>query len=193
MRLSWLAVYAAACVFSLSMSGVYHLLTPGQSGWAVLRRLDHAGIFVLIAGTFTPIHGLLFRGVARWGTLLLVWSAALTGIVLQTVFFEDVPEWLGLASYLALGWIGVFSCVNLWRRYGFRFIGQLLSGGVIYTAGAAMHFLAWPNPVPGVVGPHELCHVAVLVAAGLHWHFIRRLVGRVTEDRAVPERTLRAA
>ena len=181
-RVSWLAVYAAALVFLLSMSGVYHLLTPGGTGRAVLERLDHAGIFVLIAGTFTPIHGLLFRGLGRWGMLLLIWSASVTGIVLKTVFFDNVPEWLGLGIYLALGWLGVLSCLYLWRRFGFLFVRPLLVGGVIYTAGAAMHFLAWPVLVPGIVGPHEACHFAVLIAAGLHWHFIRKLVGQVADE-----------
>jgi len=182
-RQGWLAVYAVSCVFLFSMSGVYHLLPPGGTARAVLERMDHAGIFVLIAGTFTPIHGLLFRGLGRWGMLLLIWSAAITGIVLKTVFFHDVPEWLGLAIYLSLGWLGVVSCFSLWRRYGFRFVRPLLTGGVIYTAGAAMHFAAWPVLVPGVVGPHEVCHIAVLIAAGLHWIFIRQLTSRAVTAR----------
>lgn len=183
-RSTSLIVFAVCCVFLLSMSGVYHLLSPESAGHPVLRRLDHAAIFALIAGTFTPPHYILFRGAGRWGTLLFVWVTAATGIVLKTVFFDDVSEWLGLTFYLVLGWVGLVSGVVLWRRHGYAFVRPLAWGGIAYTAGAMFDFLKRPILIPGVLGPHELFHVAVLVGMGLHWQFIDQIAtGRATAQR----------
>ena len=171
-RVAYLGIYVGACVFLLSMSGVYHMLEFGGKARAVLERLDHGAIFVLIAGTFTPAHGLLFRGAGRWGMLLLIWGAAAAGITLKTVFFTSVSEWLGLVFYLALGWLGALSAVALWRSYGATLVKPLLWGGVAYTAGALLDCLGWPVLWPGVFGTHEAFHVAVLLGAALHWTFI---------------------
>jgi channel protein (hemolysin III family) len=136
-----------------------------------LQRLDHGAIFVLIAGTFTPLHGILFRGAWRWGPLLFVWAAAVAGVTLKSVFFDDLAEWLGLLFYLGMGWLGVVSGAELWRRHGGRFVRPLLGGGLAYTVGGVLEFLNWPQLVPGVIGPHEMFHVLVLVGAALHWRF----------------------
>jgi channel protein (hemolysin III family) len=171
-RLACLGTFAFSTVLLLSLSGVYHLLTPGTGGRSVLRRLDHGAIFVLIAGTFTPLHGILFKGAWRWGPLLFVWAATAAGVTLKSVFFDDLAEWLGLLFYLGLGWVGAASGAELWRRHGPRFVGPLLWGGLAYTAGGVLEFLGWPALLPGVVGPHELFHLGVLTGAGLHWKFV---------------------
>lgn len=104
-RIVYLSVFAFSCVLLLSMSGVYHLLHPGGMARAVLMRLDHGAIFVLIAGSFTPIHGILFSGLGRWVPLALIWAAAITALTLKTVFFADLPLWLGLSStWASAGW-----------------------------------------------------------------------------------------
>ncbi len=181
-RVAFLGVYAFSCVFLLTMSGVYHMLPVGTGGRSVMERLDHSAIFVLIAGTFTPAHGILFRGWWRWGPLLLIWAAAVAGITLKAVFFAHLPEGLGLSFYLALGWVGIFSAAVLWRCYGFRFVAPLLAGAVAYTAGAVLEYFngRWLNWIPGVVDAHGLFHLAVLAGAGLHWWFVWRFAnGRV--------------
>jgi channel protein (hemolysin III family) len=171
-RLAFLGVFAFSTVLPLSMSGVYHLLSPGGAGREALRRLDHGAIFVLIAGTFTPMHGILFQGVARWAPLVLLWLACAAGVTFKTIFFTDLPEALGLAFYLSMGWVGVFSGVAVGRRYGLAFIRPLVWGGLAYTLGGVLEFLGWPTLIPGVVGPHESFHVGVLAGAGLHWRFV---------------------
>ncbi len=171
-RILSLGVFAFTCVFLLSMSGVYHLLTPGGLGHNVLQRLDHAAIFALIAGSFTPLHVTLFRGLWRWGVLLLIWALAATGITLKVIFFSAIPEWLSLALYLGMGWIGLASGIALGRRHGFAFIKPLLFSGLSYTLGGLLEFLRWPVIVPGVLGPHELFHGAVLAGIGFHWRFL---------------------
>jgi channel protein (hemolysin III family) len=155
----------------LSISAVYHLLGPG-TGRYVMRQLDVAGVFALIAGTVTPVHAILFSGFNRWEPLLLVWSVAATGITLTTIFSESLAPGVGIAIFLVMGWGGLISCILLWKRYGFSFVKPLLWGGVAYTMGVIGLGLNWPTPIPGVVGAHELWHVAVLIGLGLHWKFV---------------------
>lgn len=170
-RMTSLAIMAVSSVFLLSMSAVYHLLGPG-TGRYVMRQLDVAGVFALIAGTVTPVHAILFRGINRWAPLLLVWSAAAAGITLRTIYSERLAPGVGTGIFLLLGWGGLISCIVLWRRYGFPFVKPLVAGGVAYTAGAMIMGLNWPTLIPGVVGAHELWHVAVLAGLGLHWKFV---------------------
>ncbi len=169
-----LGIYSFSLVFLFSMSGVYHLLEPGYMPRHVLRHLDHAGIWILIAGTFTPMHIILFRGVKRWGVLLPVWIMAITGLTLEMVFFENIPEWLVLSFFLFLGWVGVIS-IWMFKKYypekKYRLIGI---GGVAYSLGAVMEFTRWPVLWSGVIGPHEIFHIFVLIGAGSHWLFIFR-------------------
>src|SRR5207248_3057414 len=116
--------------------------------------------------------GLLFHGWLRWGPLVLVWAAAITGITLKTIFFEDLAEWLGLSFYLTLGWFGVFTAILLVRQYGFTFIKPLFWGGLAYTVGGIMDFNRWLTILPGVMHPHELFHLDVLMGAIFHYQFV---------------------
>jgi len=167
-----LAVFVLSCVLSLTMSGVYHLLPDATAGRYVLRVLDHDAIFVLIAGTFTPIHVIIFRGPWQSGVLGFIWIIAAAGISLGSVFFDSIPEWASLTLYLAMGWFGLVTGVALVRRFGYRFVQPLLLGAIAYTAGALMDFAGWPVLVPGVVGPHGLFHLCVLCGIACHWRFI---------------------
>ena len=169
-------VFLFSVVFLLSMSGVFHLLEHESFGRTVLQRLDHAGIFALIAGTFTPIHCVLFRGFWRWGFLILIWVLAITGITFKTIFFNDFAEWLWLMLYLGLGWLGVLSGYLTHRLHGYTIIKPLFYGGLAYTAGATLEFLQWPIVILGVIGPHELFHVAVLAGIYWHWQFVKNLL-----------------
>ena len=169
-------VFVLSVVFLLSMSGVFHLLEHESFGRDVLQRLDHAGIFALIAGTFTPIHSVLFKGFWRWGFLLVIWVLAITGITLKTIFFNEFAEWLGLMFYLSLGWLGVVSAYLTHRLHGFTVIKPLFFGGLAYTAGATLEFLKLPIVIAGVIGPHELFHITVLAGITWHWRFIKNLL-----------------
>ena len=171
-----LGVFAFTCVSLLAISGVYHLLGPGP-GRDIMRRLDHDAIFALIAGTFTPVHTILFRGARRWAPLVLVWSFGIAGIAVKTVFFDSFPEWLSLALYLAMGWFGLASGWLIWRQYGAAALRLPLAGGIAYTVGAVFEFAKYPVVIRGVVGGHELFHIAVLVGVALFWRYIFSFAG----------------
>lgn len=171
-----IAVFVFTVVFLLSMSGVYHLLEPGSGGRAVLQRLDHAGIFALIAGTFTPVHSILFKGFWRWGFLVLIWVLAITCITLKSIFFSQLAEWLGLILYLGFGWLGVLSAYFTHKLHGFKIISPLLLGAIAYTLGASLEFFQFPVIISGVLAYHELFHIAVIIGIACHWQFIRNLV-----------------
>lgn len=171
-RVASIIIFIFCSVFLLAMSGVYHLLEPGGTGREVLQRLDHAGIFLLIAGTYTPVHSVLFKGWWRWGMLLIIWAMAITSITFKSIYFHEIPEWFSLSLYLGLGWFGSISAFALYRRYGYAFIKPLLYGAIAYSVGAVMEFMRTPELIPGVVGPHELFHVAVLFGLGYHFTFI---------------------
>ncbi len=171
-RISAIIIYTIGLVFLFSMSGVYHLLDPNGVARNVLRRLDHAGIWVLIAATFTPIHIILFRSGWRWAILLLVWPIAITGLVLEVVFFDSFPEWLSLTLYLGLGWIGALTGIQFHRRYQDKSLNLLILGGVFYSIGAVIDFMKGPPPWPGIMGAHELFHIFVMFGAVAHWRFI---------------------
>lgn len=169
-----LGVFAGSAIVSLVMSGVYHALTPTSAARDVLQRLDHAAIWILIGGTFTPVHAIMFRGLRRWGMLAFIWACAITGVVLKTAFFASVPPALGLWLYLGLGWMGALSGYML-AAHGRRAVGPLVLGGVLYSVGAAAPIVGAPTVVPGYVGPHEIFHLAVLGALFTHWRFIASL------------------
>jgi channel protein (hemolysin III family) len=182
-RRVFVGVYVFSGVLLMAVSGVYHMTVTGGMSHAVMLRLDHSAIFILIAGTFTPVHGLLFRGGMRWAPLLLIWTIAVGGIVLKFAFIERVADWVSLTLYLTMGWFGTAAGIVLWRRHGFGFIRPLLFGGIAYSTGALMEFCGWPVVVPRLIHAHEVFHVAVLVGAALHFVFIWRIAAKTTRGR----------
>jgi channel protein (hemolysin III family) len=171
-----LVVFALTAVLLLAASGAFHAINHGTPTSRVLQRLDHAAIFALIAGTFTPIHSILFTGFLRWGMLAIIWTLAVTGIALKLVYFDVVPEWLGVAMYLAMGWLGAVSMIAIWRLRGPR-CGLIVWGGVAYTLGAVIELVGWPAKGSGPVTSHELFHIFVLAGLSCHWSYIARIAG----------------
>lgn len=187
----WLFIFSLTAVFLLSMSGVYHLLEYGMvAREEVFRRLDHAAIFILIAGTSTAAHGLLFRGFWRWGMITMLWAAVAVAVTLTAVFFHAIPPLVSLGLYLGFGWLGVLSGYQVWRVAGFHLVSPLLLGGVAYTVGAVAQFSAEGLWIPGVFGAHGFFHLAVLAGLGLHslffWRVVRRQPARARKIAARP-------
>lgn len=158
----------AAIVFSASVaacfgaSALYHrpTWTPPVRAW--LARLDHAGVYLLIAGAYTPFAFLVMSPGWAVPVLALVWSGALAGILLK-LFWVRAPKWLSAAIGLALGWVGAAAFSQLLKL---QLAGVLLviAGGLLYTVGAIVYVRRRPDPVPLVFGYHELFHVLTLGA-----------------------------
>ena len=171
LRVAAVAVYVTGVVFALTASGVFHLVEPDTCIRGALQKVDHAGIFFLIAASYTPIHVIEFRGFLRWGILGIVWSAAVSGIVLKLFFFADIPDWVSLVLYLGLGWAGLVSATMLYRAVGLKPLRPLIGGAIAYTLGAILEFAQYPTIYSGVFGPHEVFHLLVLlgVASTSSW------------------------
>jgi hemolysin III len=163
------AVYATSVSALFGTSALYHRVTWTPPARRRLRRLDHAMIFLLIAGTYTPVGLLVLQGTLATVVLVVVWGGALAGIALQLAWAR-APRWLGGTVYLALGWVAVVAMPQLFARLGV--VGGLLlvAGGLVYSAGAAVFALRRPDPVPAVFGYHEVFHL--LVIAGVTAHFL---------------------
>jgi hemolysin III len=163
------AIYAASVSALFGVSALYHRVSWTVPARRRMRRLDHSMIFLLIAGTYTPVGLQVLRGTLASVVLAVVWGGALAGIALELVW-TGAPRWLGGAVYLALGWVAVVAMPQLFAELGA--VGGLLivAGGLVYSAGAAVYALRRPDPVPAVFGYHEVFHV--LVIAGVAAHFL---------------------
>ena len=162
-------VYGLSVAALFGTSALYHRVnwrTLGARRW--MRRLDHTMIFVLIAGTYTPFGLLVLHGTVATVILVGVWSVALIGAMFKLVWI-DAPGWLIAATYVAIGWIAVIAFPELVHRLGIGAVAALALGGVLYSAGAVIYARQRPDPVPTVFGYHELFHLLVVVAAGLHY------------------------
>ncbi len=162
------AVYAASVVALFGASAAYHRLGRTERAQRWLRRVDHSTIFLLIAGTYTPICLLALQGTLRWVLLVAVWGVALTGAVLKLVTFDPVRV-LGAVLYIALGWVGVLATPQLVQHLPVSSLSLLAVGGVLYTVGAVFLMRRWPDPLPRVFGYHEVWHSLVVVAGVCHY------------------------
>ena len=162
------AIYAVALCGLLGTSALYHRITwrPPIRAW--MRRLDHAMIFVLIAGTYTPFAMLVMSEPLSNVVLAGVWGGALAGIIFTLVWVQ-APKWLTAAAYVALGWFSVIAMPQLVERAGPALLVLLAVGGVAYTTGAVIYARRRPDPSPSVFGYHEVFHVLVVVAALAHF------------------------
>ncbi|WUS34582.1 hemolysin III family protein [Streptomyces sp. NBC_01255] len=161
-------VYSVTAWLLFGTSAVYHLGTWGPLGEAVLRRLDHANIFLIIAGTCTPLAVLLLSR-DQWSVLLwIVWAGALVGIVFR-VLWVGAPRWLYTPCYLALGWAPVRYLPEFLHRGGVAVVSLIVAGGLLYSAGAVVYALQRPNPSPRWFGFHEVFHALTVAAFTAHY------------------------
>ena len=168
-------IYAIGLVGMFAASALYHRPQWHPAQAARLLKLDHTAIFVMIAGTTTPIALLAIDGTLGAVVLALVWAIASAGIVFEWLPVH-APRGYVTAVYLTLGWIGVLGIGGLWENTGLEGVLLVAGGGVLYTIGAVVHAARRPDPWPQVFGYHELFHAFVIAAALLHWCAIQFLV-----------------
>ena len=167
------SIFGASMILLYSASSAYHLVNASEKAIRILQKIDHSMIFVLIAGTYTPICLTLLRGRLGYWLLALIWSCAAAGIVMK-MFFFDIPRLLYTGVYLIMGWIAVFVIVPLYRAGGPLPLIWLLAGGLFYTAGGIIYAIKKPNILPGWLGFHELFHIFVILGSTAHYVMILR-------------------
>ena len=162
------AVYVLSACLLFGVSGVYHRGTWGPRGEAVLRRLDHANIFLIIAGTYTPLTLLLLPESTSRPLLWGIWGAAAAGIAFR-VFWVGAPRWLYTPCYIAMGWAAVFYLPDFMRNGGIAVLVLVVAGGLLYSAGGIVYGIKKPNPSPRWFGFHEVFHSFTLAAFIAHY------------------------
>jgi hemolysin III len=163
-----LSMFGLSMVLLYTSSYLFHALHVKEKTLLLLQKLDHSMIYVLIAGTYTPICLIVLEGSWRWGVFATIWTLALIGII-KKIFWLNSPRWLSTSFYLGLSWLGVIIFPVLLEKLPFAFMAWILIGGFAYTFGAFIYVLRKPNPLPGIFGSHEIWHLFVM--SGTFCHF----------------------
>ena len=173
------SVFALTVSLMLGTSALYHRVTwsPNRRLW--MRRADHAALFLLIAGTYTPVALIGLHGAWRSTILAVVWSGAVLA-ALTKICWVGAPKWLSVALGIALGWIAVVAMPQLAHNEGLAPLFLLAAGGVAYTAGAVVYGVGRPDPLPRVFGYHELFHALTIIALSCQYVAIAVFIVRVT-------------
>jgi hemolysin III len=158
-----IAVYVLTTVLLFGVSAAYHLGAGNAATNQFLHRLDHANIYLFIAGTYTPFAVALPEPHTRMVLLTTVWAIALAGLAVR-VAWTAAPRWLTTGSYIALGWVAVFFLPTFWRSLGPALVVLLAVGGVCYTVGGVVYARKKPNPSPEWFGFHEVFHSFTIAA-----------------------------
>lgn len=164
-------VFAVSLIALYSVSATYHTVHWGRRMSAVLKRVDHSMIFVLIAGSYTPICLLALDRTRGISLLAVVWTIAGAGIALK-VAWPDAPRWLSVGLYMATGWIGVVAASQLFAWFTVPSAALLIGAGVLYSLGGMIYGLRRPDPFPRVFGYHEVFHVLVIGGSVLDYALV---------------------
>ena len=173
--LVWASAYdpprmVSMLIFGLSMielytvSAIYHIGRWQPRTHRVLRSLDHSNIFILIAGTYTPICFNVLYGWPRVGMLVAIWSLALAGVFVA-IFKPNLPRWVGSMLYVGMGWVSLLAVPVIVQALDWAPLLLLVLGGILYTVGAVIYAMKWPNPFPRVFGFHEIFHLFVIAGS----------------------------
>ena len=162
------AVFATSALVLFTVSGIYHRGTWSPKVWRFLRRFDHANIFLLIAGSYTPFTLLLLHGADRVVLLSVVWTGAVLGVLFRVVW-NDAPRWLYTPIYIALGWAAVFYFGDFVDTASTAVLVLMAVGGGLYTLGGVVYGIKRPDPFPRWFGFHEVFHTLTIAAFVSHY------------------------
>jgi hemolysin III len=169
------AAFIGSALVLFTVSAIYHTGNWSPRVWAFLRRFDHANIFLLIAGSYTPFSLMLLEGTQRVALLATVWAGAILGVLFR-VFWTDAPRWLYVPIYLALGWAAVFfipsffdGATRLGVGVGIAVFTMIVVGGALYTVGGVVYGFQRPDPWPRWFGFHEVFHTFTILAFVAHY------------------------
>lgn len=181
---NWIAVLSF-WIFGLSLfllytsSAVYHMINASEKVLILFQKVDHMMIYVLIAGTYTPLCLLVLDQPTGWYVFFAVWVVAALGII-KKIFWIHAPRWISTAFYLAMGWAGIFLFPSIYQNLAFGAIIWIAAGGLLYTIGAIIYGIQKPNPLPDVFGFHEIWHLFVLGASFCHYWTVYYYITPIT-------------
>ena len=161
-------VFTVTAVLLFTVSAIYHRGTWSPRVWAILQRFDHANIFLLIAGSYTPFTLLMLEGSSRVTLLAIAWGGALLGVAIR-ILYDDAPRWFYTPIYIALGWAAVFYADEFVDHSQQAVLVLVVVGGILYTRGGIVYGLQRPNPFPSWFGFHEVFHTLTIAAFITHY------------------------
>ncbi|WP_138431087.1 PAQR family membrane homeostasis protein TrhA [Fodinibius saliphilus] len=162
------SMFGLSMVLLYSSSSLYHALRVKEKTLELFRKLDHSMIYVLIAGTYTPICLLVLDGSWKWGLFSTIWCLAAIGII-KKFLWMNAPRWLSTVFYLAMGWLAVIIFPTLLDKLPLAFLIWIGLGGLAYTLGAVIYGIKKPDPIPNIFGFHEIWHLFVMLGTFSHF------------------------
>lgn len=175
MRITSLAIYCVSMLALYTASTLYHCINTSVKGRLNLRRIDHATICLLIAGSYTPICLLALQGWLGWTLFGIIWALAVAGIVLAVAWIM-APRWLSTAVYLTMGWLAIFALYPLTCVLPAEGMFLLVLGGMLYTVGGVLYGLKWPGRNNPRFGCHEIFHLFILAGSIVHYLLMYRII-----------------
>lgn len=177
-------LFTVFLIYGLSMTGLYtastlyHCVNTSVAGRRALRKYDHCSIYLLIAGSYTPVCMVALRQSSGPALLAAVWAVGVVGMVL-TVAKLEIPRWLTSAIYLLMGWLAIFAIVPLYRALPAAGFAWLLVGGLLYTVGGVLYAVKWPGRNNPRFGCHEIFHVFILLGSVCHFVLMYQVIARM--------------
>ena len=162
------AIYGLSMTALYTASTLYHCVNTTVKGRVALRKLDHASIYVLIAGSYTPVCLIALRGAWGWTLFGVIGARTIAGVVMSLTWI-NCPRAVTSTVYIAMGWVAVFALYPLWQAIGAQGVGWLLAGGVLYTVGGVLYALKWPGRDKPRFGCHEVFHVFIVLGSIAHF------------------------
>jgi len=171
-------VYSAGAICLFSASSLYHAFKQVENDVNIWRKLDHVAIFIMIAGTYTPIAYIYLDGAWFWSIFSIQWACVIVGLFFK-VFYMRAPRILSPILYLSMGWIAMIPIHILWQEMSWLSFLLLATGGAAYSIGAVIYAIKKPNPLPRVFGFHEIFHIFILAGGVLHFFMVYSAVIQV--------------
>lgn len=160
-------IFLVASLALFGFSAAYHLVNWSPRMYQIMRSIDHSNIFVLIAGTYTPITISILEGSSLIICLAVVWTGGVIGSVMN-ITWSSAPRWLYVGLYIAVGWVAIWYLPEIWRASSPAVVWLIIAGGICYTIGAVFYATKWPNPWPRHFGFHEFFHLSTVLAYACH-------------------------
>jgi hemolysin III len=170
-RVISLLIYGYCLLQMFSASATYHMVPATGKTLGILRKVDHAAIYLLIAGTYTPVCYNVFSGFWQWGMLAIIWTLAVIGIVVK-IFVINAPRWVTVGVYLIMGWLSIVALREMLLLLPPGALIFLGLGGLFFSLGAVIYATKWMDFFPGIFGFHEAWHIFVILGCLCHYILI---------------------